>query len=81
MCEVSSAYASRAAPSAALQPLSLSLYTEVEMEGLLKSGDYNALAEHCEQEELKVSKLQAREGIGIFMRVYMHRPLTLCFSC
>jgi len=39
------------------------------MEVLLKSGDYNALAEHCEQEELKVSKLQAREGIGIFMRV------------
>ena len=29
------------------------------MEGLLKAGEYEALADHCEQEELKVSVLQA----------------------
>ena len=30
-----------------------------EMEDLLKAGDYGALADHCEQEELKVSVVQA----------------------
>ena len=32
-----------------------------EMEDLLKAGDYDALAEYCEQEELKVSVVQASE--------------------
>lgn len=31
------------------------------MEDLLKAGDYDALAERCEQEELKVSVVQASE--------------------
>lgn len=31
------------------------------MEDLLKAGDYGALADHCEQEELKVSVVQASE--------------------
>ena len=35
------------------------LLERAEMEGLLKAGEYEALADHCEQEELKVSVLQA----------------------